>query len=137
MLKKFIILAYLGDHLKLHQSIPSGIYAFTGYGDGYVMVNRERYQRNLVVLRDRVLTDWRPEGFDRLDAGDFALLAEYAPEIVLLGTGARLRFPRPELTRALMQARIGLEVMDVQAACRTYNILAAEERKVAAALLFN
>ena len=137
MLNKFIILAYLSTPLKLHLTNISGINLFTGYGDGYVMVNRQRHEQNLVVLRDRVLTDWRPAGFDDLESGDFALLAELAPEIVLLGTGQRLRFPRPELTRALIEARIGLEVMDIQAACRTYNFLAAEERKVAAALLFS
>ena len=123
--------------MKLHLSNISGSNAFTGYGEGYVMVNRQRYERNLVVLPDRIVTDWRPAGFDQLSAEDFARLAELAPEIVLLGTGSRLRFPRPELTRALIDAHIGLEVMDIQAACRTYNILAAEERKVVAALLFS
>ena len=68
MLKKFIILAYLGTPLKLHLSNISGINLFTGYGEGYVMVNRERYTQNLVVLRDRLLTDWRPAGFDELAA---------------------------------------------------------------------
>jgi uncharacterized protein len=134
--KKFIILAYLSIPLKLHLSNISGINLFTGYGEGYVMVNRQRYAHNLVVLRDRLVTDWQPAGFDELSAMDFSRLAELEPEIVLLGTGAHLRFPRPELTRPLIEARIGLEVMDLQAACRTYNILAAEERKVAAALLF-
>ena len=123
--------------MKLHLSNTSGINAFTGYGEGYVMVNRQRYQKNLVVMPDRLVTEWQPAGFDQLTEGDFIQLAEMAPEIVLLGTGNRLRFPRPELTRALAAARIGLEVMDIQAACRTYNILAAEERKVAAALLFS
>ena len=123
--------------MKLHLSDISGVNLFTGYGEGYVMVNRQRHERNVVVLRDRLVTDWQPTGFDDLTAEHFALLAELQPEIVLLGTGARLRFPRPELTRALMEARIGLEVMDIRAACRTYNILAAEERKVAAALLFS
>ena len=137
MLKKFIILAYLASALKLHLSKISGINTFTGYGEGYVMVNRQRYERSMVVLPDRILTDWQPAGFDMLQAADFDRLAELAPEIVLLGTGARLRFPRPELTRALIDAHIGLEVMDLQAACRTYNILAAEDRKVAAALLFS
>jgi uncharacterized protein len=127
----------LAATLKLHLSNFSGINAFTGYGEGYVMVNRQRYAHNLVVLRERIVTDWQPAGFDQLSATDFIQLALLEPEIVLLGTGSRLRFPRPELTRALIEARIGLEVMDVQAACRTYNILAAEERKVAAALLFS
>ena len=137
MVKKFIILAYLGAPLKLHLSNISGVNLFTGYGEGYVMVNKQRHEQSLVVLCDRLLTDWPPTGFDALTTEHFALIAELQPEIVLLGTGNRLRFPRPELTRALMEARIGLEVMDFQAACRTYNFLAAEERKVAAALLFH
>jgi uncharacterized protein len=123
--------------LKLHLANISGVNLFTGYGEGYVMVNKQRYEQNLVVLRDRLLTSWPPAGFDDLAAEHFVLIAELEPEIVLLGTGNRLRFPRPELTRALVEARIGLEVMDFQAACRTYNFLAAEERKVAAALLFS
>jgi len=126
-----------GTPLKLHLSNISGINLFTGYGEGYVMVNRQRYAQNLVVLGDRIVSDWQPGGFDDLSAEDFSRLAGLKPEIVLLGTGARLRFPHPELTRALYEARIGLEVMDLKAACRTYNILAAEERKVAAALLFS
>ena len=137
MLKKFIILAYLSPPLKLHLTNISGVNLFTGYGEGYVMVNRERHERNLVVLRDQLVTGWEPAGFDDLTAEHFALLVELKPEIVLLGTGARLRFPRPELTLALIEARIGLEVMDIRAACRTYNFLAAEERRVAAALLFD
>ena len=122
--------------MKLHLSNPSGIHTFTGYGEGYVMVDRQRHERNVVVMPDRILTDWGPEAFEQLAAADFDRLVELAPEIVLLGTGARLRFPRPELARRLHAARIGMEVMDIPAACRTYNILAAEERKVAAALLF-
>ena len=123
--------------MKLHLTNISGINLFTGYGEGYVMINKQRHEQNLVVLRDRLVTDWQPAGFDDLTAEHFALLAELKPEIVLLGTGALLRCPQPELTRALIEARIGLEVMDLQAACRTYNFLAAEERKVAAALLFS
>jgi len=122
--------------LKLHLTNISGIFQFTGYGAGYVMINRARHEQNLVVLRDRLVTDWQPAGFDELKPEHFAMLAGLGAEIVLLGTGDKLRFPRPELTRALIEARIGLEVMDIPAACRTYNFLAAEERKVAAALLF-
>ena len=122
--------------MKLHLSNVSGVNLFTGYGEGYVMINRQRHDQSLVVLRDRLVPGWQPAGFDALDAEDFARLAELKPEIILLGTGERLRFPHPELTRALTEARIGLEVMDIRAACRTYNILAAEERNVAAALLF-
>jgi uncharacterized protein len=89
----------------------------------------------VVVLADRV-EQWAVRGFDQLSADDFTYLKNLNVEIVLLGTGPKQRFPHPRLTAALAQAGIGLEVMDVQAACRTYNILVAEERKVAAALLF-
>ena len=127
-----------GPPLKLHLSDIPGSNAFTGYGEGYVMVNRQRYERNLVVLPDGIMTDWQPAGFEQLERRKISPGSPNSqPEIVLLGTGSRLRFPRPELTRALYEARIGLEVMDIQAACRTYNILAAEERKVVAALLFS
>jgi uncharacterized protein len=121
--------------VKLHASRPSGINTITGYGEGYVMVNGERREKSVVVLADRI-QEWSTQSFDQLSAADFAFLKELNVEIVLLGTGPRQRFPHPRLTAALAQAGIGLEVMDLQAACRTYNILVAEERKVAAALLF-
>ena len=121
--------------MKLHASAPGTANTFTGYGEGYVMVNGERRDSSLVVMADRVEA-WRPKAFERLGAEDFAFLRQLGVEIVLLGTGPRQRFPHPRLTRALAEAGIGLEVMDLQAACRTYNILVAEERKVAAALLF-
>jgi uncharacterized protein len=121
--------------VKLQASAPTHLHTFTGYGEGYVMVNGMRHERSLIVLPERI-EPWPAAGFEALAEEHFALIAALKPEIVLLGTGARLRFPHPRLTAALTRARIGLEVMDVQAACRTYNILMAEERKVAAALLF-
>jgi uncharacterized protein len=121
--------------VKLHASGPSGVNTITGYGEGYVVVNGERRDSSLVVLPDRI-ESWQVSQFEGLTESDFVFLKNLGAEIVLLGTGSRQRFPHPRLTAALAQAGIGLEVMDVQAACRTYNILVAEERKVAAALLF-
>ena len=121
--------------MKLHASGPSGVNTITGYGEGYVMVNGARRSASVIVMPDRT-EDWSVTRFEDLRAEDFAFQRDLEAEIVLLGTGPRQRFPHPRLTAALAQARIGLEVMDVQAACRTYNILVAEERKVAAALLF-
>ena len=120
--------------MKLHASGPSGVNTITGYGEGYVVVNGERRSSSVVVLPDRI-ESWSVKGFEDLSADDFAFLGNLNVEIVLLGTGPKQRFPHPRLTAALAQSGIGLEVMDVQAACRTYNILVAEERKVAAALL--
>jgi uncharacterized protein len=121
--------------LKLHLDGVAGRNRFTGYGAGYVTVNGTRYERSLVVLPLRIVTDWPATTFEALEPSHLAALVALGAEVVLLGTGERLRFPSPEITRPLVEARIGLEVMDVQAACRTYNILMAEERKVAAALL--
>ena len=121
--------------MKLHAAAPGTYNMITAYGDGYVVVNGRRHDSSLIVMPEKVL-DWPVSAFTNLKGEDFRTLESLRPEIVLLGTGARQRFPHPQLTAALRDARIGLEVMDLQAACRTYNILVAEERKVAAALLF-
>jgi uncharacterized protein len=121
--------------VKLHASPPRALNTITGYGEGYVMINGERRSSSVIVLAER-LVPWNAAAFDRLTTEDFAFLADVDAEIVLLGTGPRQRFPHPRLTAPLAKQGIGIEVMDLQAACRTYNILIAEERKVAAALLF-
>ena len=120
--------------MKLHASGPASYNTITGYGEDYVQVNNLRYQTSLIVMADTV-RDWDAADFSSLSATSFQVLAELKPEIILLGTGPKQRFPHPRLTASLVQAGIGVEVMDLKAACRTYNILAAEERKVAAALL--
>ena len=121
--------------VKLHSPVPTAFNTFTGYGDGYVLVNGQRHEANLVVMPERLLP-WSAASFDALQDADFQPLLELDPEILLLGTGTKQRFPHPRLLRALTAKRIGVEAMDLQAACRTYNILMAEERRVAAALLF-
>ncbi len=121
--------------MKLQLSNPDSGYTFTAYGDDYIDVNGKRYQTNVALLPGEMLTAWTAATFETLTAADFAKLAALAPEILLIGTGKSLRFPPPELLQPLMAARIGYEVMDTHAACRTYNILAAEGRKVAAAVL--
>ena len=121
--------------MKLHASGPAAYNAITAYGEGYVAINGERHNSGLIVMADRILP-WNAVEFETLTAENFKILADLNAEIILLGTGARQRFPHPRLTAALTEAGIGLEVMDLKAACRTYNILVAEERKVAAALMF-
>ena len=122
--------------LKLHLNSPDGRYQFTGYGDDHVLVNGERMDFGLAVspaLLDREI--FRGVSFETLETRHFEWLRDRQAEIVLLGTGARLRFPHPSLTRPLIEAAIGLEVMDTGAVCRTFNLLAAEGRKVLAAIL--
>jgi len=122
--------------MKLQATPFEGQNTFTAYGDDYASVNAIRHSGNLIVLPDRIIPAWTQANFETLAIADFEFLAKLDAEIILLGTGDRLRFPRPELQRPLMDARKGLEVMDLAAACRTYNVLISEGRKVAAALLF-
>lgn len=121
--------------VKLHLANADGLNTFTAYGDDYVDINGRRHTTAIAVLPDRLVPGWTNARFETLCEDDFATLAGLGAEILLLGTGNSLRFPSPALLQPLMAARIGLEVMDTRAACRTYNILAAEGRKVAAAIL--
>lgn len=121
--------------MKLHDSAPSGVQVVTAYGANYVAVNGVRYDDSIVLLPERVVA-WGGRTFAALTAEDFAFLRTLEAEIVLLGTGARQRFPHPRLSAPLTLGGRGLEVMDARAACRTYNILVAEARRVAAAILF-
>ncbi|BBN87417.1 Mth938-like domain-containing protein [Azospira sp. APE16] len=121
--------------MKLHRDSTDGHYSFTGYGDDYVAINGKNHQGNLVLLPRRLIQDWTDATFDSLTQADFDFLAELKMEIMILGTGAKQRFPHPQLLQGLMRAGVGLEVMNTQAACRTYNILVAEGRSVGCALL--
>lgn len=121
--------------MKLHRDSTDGHYSFTGYGDDYVAINGKNHQGNLVLLPRRLIQDWTDATFDNLTQADFDFLAELKMEIMILGTGAKQRFPHPQLLQGLMRAGVGLEVMNTQAACRTYNILVAEGRSVGCALL--
>ena len=120
--------------MKLHASAPGSANVINAYSEGYVTVNGARHESSVIVTAERVIA-WEAERFDALRESDFESLQGLGLEIVLLGTGPKQRFPHPRLVAALARAGIGVEVMDVQAACRTYNILVAEDRKVAAALL--
>ena len=123
--------------MKLHLANTAGLNMFTAYGDDYVAVNHEKHLKNLILLPESIIPEWSTATVETLAASDMQKLLELGTEIILLGTGKRLRFPAGPLMRPFAPAGIGLEIMDLQAACRTYNILAAEGRKVAAALLFD
>ena len=120
--------------MKLHLAGGAGLNLFSGYGPGYVAVNGTRHERSLVVLPESI-DAWAPGSFEALEAEHFAALARRGLEVVIVGTGTKLRFPRPAILAPLARAGVGVEVMDTQAACRTYNILVAEGRKVAAAII--
>ncbi|WP_427911849.1 Mth938-like domain-containing protein [Ramlibacter sp. MMS24-I3-19] len=111
------------------------VQAISGYGPGWVSVGTERIGHSVILGSRGERVDWHLASFEDLTPAHFARLAELAPEVVIFGSGDRIRFPRPAWLRPLVDRGIGLETMDTAAACRTYNILAQEGRHVAAALL--
>ncbi|MGE0348626.1 Mth938-like domain-containing protein [Hydrogenophaga sp.] len=123
--------------MKLHADKPDTL-AITSYGEGWVAVNGQRHTGSLVLASGGQLQAWNCQRFEDLTATHFEHLAgvmDEAPELVLFGSGSRLRFVRPALLQGLMTHRIGVETMDSAAACRTFNILAGEGRRVVLALL--
>lgn len=121
--------------MKLHLTQAEGNQLVTGYGTGWVEINGTRYSQSLIVLPNLLIPDWPVGDFVSLSEDSFRRLLELKPEVVLLGTGEKHRFLHPRISRELTAANISLESMDTAAACRTYNILMAEGRHVAAALI--
>ena len=120
--------------MKLHLAGTGAQNLCTAYGEGFVAVNQRRIETNMIVLPEQLIEPWQAASFDTLTEADFRFMAGLDIELLLLGTGRRLRFPHPRLTEPLRSAAIGFEAMDTPAACRTYNILVGEGRRVAAAL---
>jgi uncharacterized protein len=123
--------------MKLHADKPD-VQTITAYGDGWIAVDNQRHQTSLVLSSGGQLVPWDCAVFDQLTADHFEgllVLTAELPELVVFGSGSRLRFPHPALVKSLIERRIGIETMDTAAACRTYNILAGEGRRVVAALL--
>jgi uncharacterized protein len=121
--------------MQLQPETDQGGYTIVGHRDGVVQVNGERLGRSFVVAPNRLIRDWPPRRLEELEAAHLAQLVELEPELVLLGVGDRLRFPHPELLRSLLERGIGVEVMDTAAACRTYNLLKGDGRRVVAAMI--
>ena len=122
--------------MKMQADRMEGQNAIARHGRDGVVVNGTEWTESVIVPWTGELVSWRADAFDALTVEHFERLAALRPELVIFGSGARLRFPRPALLRPLIDAGIGCETMDTAAACRTYNVLLAESRSVIAALLF-
>jgi uncharacterized protein len=123
--------------MKLYRDDVEGLLLVTSYDATHIAINRQRHESGLLVMPPLTVTPWSVSGFDALTESDFAQIQKLGPAIVVVGTGQRQRFPKPVLLRSLIDAGIGFEIMDTGSACRTYNILAAEGRQVAAALMLD
>ena len=121
--------------MKLQADIAEGVNVINGYTAQSVSVNGQAYNGSIVVPPTGDIQAWPVATVAELDVSHFSRIVELGPELVIFGSGNRLRFPPPHLLQPLMAARIGFECMDTAAACRTYNILVAEGRQVFAALL--
>lgn len=121
--------------MKLHSDNTQQYQTVTGYDAGGVEINAQRFDFSLTVMPEVPPRPWTVARFDQLTAAHFEEIAKDAPDVVVLGTGERQRFVHPRLTASLASLRIGVECMDNHAACRTYNILMGEGRKVTLALI--
>jgi uncharacterized protein len=122
--------------MKMRADRIEGQNAIARHGPEGVVVNGVEHTESVVVPWQGEVVAWSIDAFESLRAEHFARIAALKPELVIFGSGARLRFPAPALLRPLIEAGIGIETMDTAAACRTYNVLLAESRSVVAALLF-
>jgi uncharacterized protein len=121
--------------MKLHSTQTQQYQTVTAYDQSGVEINAISYRTSLLVLPELAPAPWPVTEFAALAASHFEAIADHKPDVVILGTGAKQRFVHPSLTASLTSQRIGVECMDSQAACRTYNILMTEGRKVALALI--
>lgn len=122
--------------MKLQAERYEGLNAIARHSGEGVVVNGVEWRSSVVVPWQGDVREWDVGGFSALASGDFDTLLEFRPEVLIFGSGPRLRFVHPRLLRGLVERGIGVETMDTAAACRTYNVLLAEGRSVVAALLF-
>lgn len=121
--------------MKLHLTTSENNNLITAYSESYIEINRQRFNQNLVVAPDNIITSWTDSAFADLRDEHFSVILALQPEVVLLGTGIKHLFLHPKHYQSLTEKGIALECMATAAACRTYNILMSEGRSVAAALL--
>jgi uncharacterized protein len=121
--------------VKLHSDPQSSQNTITGYGIGFLEVNQTPYSHALIVQPEGEVLAWPVEEIQDLSEDHFSMISALLPELVIVGTGKKQVFLNPKILQPLIKAKIGFEMMDSQAACRTYNILMGEGRKVLAAIL--
>jgi uncharacterized protein len=120
--------------VKFTLESPSQANLIRSYSDSEVRIGEQRVRRSCLVTAERLITDWPPATFDELAPAHLEAIFALAPELVLLGTGPTQRFAPPEVRGEFARRRVGLEAMQLGAACRTFNVLVQEERRVLAAL---
>lgn len=123
--------------MKLHTTSTQQYQTVTGYEENWVEINAIKFSHSLLVMPEQAPVRWNVAAFSSLTIEHFSEIESLEPDVVILGTGNRQHFIHPQLIANLTLRRIGVECMDNQAACRTYNILMTEGRKVALALILS
>lgn len=123
--------------MKLHADQPGPSHYIQRFEGGVLHVAGQVLRGAVIVSAEHIITGWQPRSLPELEAEDFRAALDLEPELILFGTGGTHRFPDPRLAFAIMSAGVGFEVMSTAAACRTYNVLVAEDRRVVAALLLD
>jgi uncharacterized protein len=121
--------------MKFTLDRPAALHVVRAYAPGLLRIGEREFSRSVIVSARALIEDWRPQHMAELTASDLEPVLALRPAVLLLGSGPRQVFPAAELLAQLYAARIGFEVMDTGAACRTYNVLVGEGRAVAAALI--
>jgi uncharacterized protein len=121
--------------MKLHSDNTQQYQTVTGYDAGGVEINAQRFTYSLLVMPETPPRPWNVTRLEELSAAHFEEIAKDKPDVVVLGTGERQRFVHPKLVASLSALHVGVDCMDSQAACRTYNVLMGEGRRVTLALI--
>lgn len=119
--------------MKLDREHSPG-HLIRGFAAGRILIGSETFSSPLIVTAERIIADWSPPGVPQLSLADLQRVLDLDPDVILLGTGSRQLFPPATLTTEILRQGVGLEIMNTGAACRTFNVLASEYRRVAAAL---
>jgi len=121
--------------MQVTEDFGTSRHLISAYGEGYIRINKQEYRQNLILTPVRIIENWCDCGPETLGVDHFSPLDSDHLELILLGTGSKLVFPPAPLMQYFLCKKIGFEVMNLGAACRTYNVLLAEGRQVAAAIL--
>ncbi|WML90529.1 Mth938-like domain-containing protein [Thiothrix lacustris] len=123
--------------MKFSEDMGGASYRITGYGEGWVRVNQDKLTNSFLIGPQALISDWQPQSIQTLQPEHLQALFDIGAEVILIGTGENQHFPTPEIWKALVQHGVGFEVMTTAAACRTYNVLLSEARRVAAAFFLD
>lgn len=121
--------------MKFSEDYATGVNVIRSYDDTSISINSQTYNKSLVVSGDSLIEDWNIKQVNELNPENLSQLLELQPEVILIGTGTNIEFPHPATYSSIINQGIGIEFMDSRAACRTYNILISENRKVVAGII--